>query len=264
MLQFNVFPDGKRKIVTFSYDDGPQADARLVELFNKYGVKATFHLNSAKYRGMTDEQLAEFAALYKGHEISTHTVHHGFPVLMPTSSLINEALEDRRLLEKIAEYPVIGMSYPYGNYDDRVIDVFKSVGIVYSRTVRSHGNFNLPADFMQWHPTCHHGGALALCEKFLEESRYSDRALFYIWGHSYEFDNANNWDLMEKILEQISGKDDIWYATNIEIYNYIKAQRSLVISVDESYIYNPSAIDVWVEKDKKDLICIPAGKTVTV
>ena len=45
MIQFNVFPGGKKRVVTFSYDDGHPNDARLVALFNKYGVKGTFHLN---------------------------------------------------------------------------------------------------------------------------------------------------------------------------------------------------------------------------
>ena len=38
--------DGKMKAVTFSYDDGVTQDIRLVELLNKYGLKATFNINS--------------------------------------------------------------------------------------------------------------------------------------------------------------------------------------------------------------------------
>lgn len=37
---------GKMKAITFSYDDGVTQDRRLVELFNRYGVKGTFNLNS--------------------------------------------------------------------------------------------------------------------------------------------------------------------------------------------------------------------------
>ena len=38
--------NGKMKAVTFSYDDGVTQDKRLIELFNKYGLKATFNINS--------------------------------------------------------------------------------------------------------------------------------------------------------------------------------------------------------------------------
>ena len=37
---------GKKKAITFSYDDGVTQDIRLIELFNKYGLKCTFNLNS--------------------------------------------------------------------------------------------------------------------------------------------------------------------------------------------------------------------------
>ena len=37
---------GKKKALTFSYDDGVTQDIRLAELFHKYGMKATFNLNS--------------------------------------------------------------------------------------------------------------------------------------------------------------------------------------------------------------------------
>jgi peptidoglycan/xylan/chitin deacetylase (PgdA/CDA1 family) len=40
--------NGKKKALTFSYDDGVLQDIRLIELFNKYGMKATFNLNSEK------------------------------------------------------------------------------------------------------------------------------------------------------------------------------------------------------------------------
>lgn len=38
--------NGKKKAVTFSYDDGVEQDRRLIALFNKYGMKATFNQNS--------------------------------------------------------------------------------------------------------------------------------------------------------------------------------------------------------------------------
>ena len=40
------------------------------------------------------------------------------------------------------------------------------------------------------------------------------------------------------------------------------AQSMLQISADERTFYNPTAIDVWVERNKTDIICIPAGKMV--
>ena len=83
MIQFHIFPGGKRRVVTFSYDDGHKNDVKLVELFNKYGVKATFHLNGMNYLDISEERAEELRKLYCGHEISCHTLQHGWPARMP-------------------------------------------------------------------------------------------------------------------------------------------------------------------------------------
>ena len=47
---YKAFPGGKHKVLTMSYDDGKIQDRRLVGIFNKYGIKGTFNVNS----GLTD------------------------------------------------------------------------------------------------------------------------------------------------------------------------------------------------------------------
>ncbi len=264
MIQFNAFPNGLKRIVTFSYDDGPANDTRLVELFNKYEVKGTFHLNSRKYIGMSEEELDVLRNLYKGHEISCHTVHHGWLNRMLPASIVSEVIEDRKLLEHIAGYPVVGMSYPYGTYDDTAIEAIKACGIVYCRTtLKEHHALELPKDFLAWHPTCHHKDIDQYIDSFIKNiDRSWSSPLFYIWGHSYEFDTEEKWAELEKHIARLAEhKEKIWFATNIEIYNYIKAQRSLIVSADEKILCNPSAIDVWVSKDS-EIIKISAGETV--
>ena len=41
--------------------------------------------------------------------------------------------------------------------------------------------------------------------------------IFYIWGHSYEFDVDDTWNRFEDFLKSISGRGDIFYGTNREI-----------------------------------------------
>ena len=45
MKVYTCFPGGKAKALTMSYDDGKLEDIRLLEIFNKYGIKGTFNLN---------------------------------------------------------------------------------------------------------------------------------------------------------------------------------------------------------------------------
>ena len=69
---------------------------------------------------------------------------------------------------------------------------------------------------------------------------------------------------MEEVVKALAGNDKIWYATNIEIYRYTEAQKRLVISADETMFYNPSDVTVYVERNKTEIIEIPAGASVRV
>ncbi len=263
MLQFNVYPNQTRRIVTFSYDDGHELDKRLIPLFNQYGIKATFHLNGNNYINQTEKELQAVRTLYRGHEIACHTLRHGWPADMTDVSVVNETMEDRKQLERIAGYPVVGMSYPSGSFSEHTADIMHNCGILYSRTTQATKKFGFPQDFMLWHPTCHHRDALELCPTFLNnlESEWYP-PLFYIWGHSHDLHSEENWKYMETLVKTLAGNDLIWYATNLEIYHYKTAQRALRVSSDETILYNPTDTDVWVEKDKTEIICIPAGKTI--
>ena len=87
--------------------------------------------------------------------------------------------------------------------------------------------------------------------------------LFYLWGHSFEFDNKNNWDHGEEVMKKLSGHEDIWYATNIEIYDYVQAYNSLIYSADGTKIYNPTLKTIWLDIDKK-VYEIKSGETLRI
>ena len=61
----------------------------------------------------------------------------------------------------------------------------------------------------------------------------------------------------------LSGKDDVWYATNIEIYNYVNAYHSLVYSADGNIIYNPTLYKIWFNIDGTPYT-IGAGETIKI
>ena len=114
-----------------------------------------------------------------------------------------------------------------------------------------------------WDPTCHHNDPelMPLLEKFLADDSLYACSLFYLWGHSYEFERDDNWEIIEDFFRLLTGKADVWYATNIELYDYIKAYEALVYSADGKRVYNPAATDVWLGNEQS-AVCIPAGKTV--
>ena len=75
-------------------------------------------------------------------------------------------------------------------------------------------------------------------------------ALFYVWGHSYEFDRDRNWNILEQFGELVGRHSDIWYATNSEIIAYMNALRQLRCSVSGHILHNPSAMSVWIEVEE--------------
>lgn len=245
-----LYPKGRKKALTFSYDDGQIYDRQLVKIFDQYRLKATFHLNSGTLDTDGFVTAGEVRALYANHEIACHGVHHPYFTHLAKEQLVNEVWNDRRALEKLAGYTVRGLSYPFGDYSEEVIRTLEALGFEYSRTVQSHGGFTLPTRFLEWNPTCHHNdGILEKAEQFLNTPEFLRLPLFYIWGHSFEFEREGNWSLMDQFCKKVSGRDDIWYATNLQIKRYLCAVRGLIFDTEETTVYNPSAQTVWLESE---------------
>ena len=262
-IALRVFPGGKQKALTLSYDDGVCADRRLVDIFNRHHLKATFHLNSAFLGDEKRVRKDEVAQLYQGHEVATHSAQHPTLTLVPRDHVVSQIVLDRLELEKLTGYPVRGHSYPNGRFNDEVVDTLRTLGIAYARTTLSHGLFTLPDNPLMWHPTCHHrDNLLERARQFKALDPKSFPQLFYVWGHSYEFDNADNWDLIEAFSDYISHDESIWYATNIEIIDYLTAFYRLVVSYDGSIVHNPSAISVWLWVDGQGVVEIQPGQTL--
>lgn len=277
MNVFMRFPEGRAKALTLSYDDGVEQDIKLINIMNKHGLKGTFNLNSGGYaeegtvypeghihRRMPEKQVTE---LYKnsGHEVAVHALTHAFLDQLPTHMAINEILKDRENLEKQFGTMVRGAAYPFGAMSDEVIEALKLCGIVYSRTVISTNDFRIPKDWLRLTTTCHHNSPelQSLAKKFVEDKVEWTPCLFYLWGHSYEFDEKNNWNVIEEFAKYVGNRDDIWYATNIEIYDYIDAYNRLIFSADGKRVKNPSSRKIWFQYSEK-LVEIEAGAMIEI
>lgn len=262
---FMRFPGNKPKAFTLSYDDCVEQDVPFIEMCDKYGLKATFNVNSGLYspegtvfpKGRVHRRVTKNVAsqIYNknGHEVATHAYTHPWLQDLSAANVSYEIIKDREALEEQFGCIVNGHAYPYGTYSDEVVECLRACGIVYARTTRATHSFKIPADWLRLDPTCHHDDAkvFELIDKFLNTASDAPR-LFYLWGHTFELEANNNWDHIEKIFELVSGKDDIWYANNIDIYNYVKAYKSLVFSADATQVHNPSAQTVYFVCNGKD------------
>ena len=198
------FPGGRHKVLTMSFDDGRVEDRRLVELFNRYGVRGTFNLNAGL---LLDDRVppSEWRDLYRGHEVAC---------------------------------------------------------IRYARVVGDTHDFAIPNDFMTWKSTCHHTHQLLEDGKrFAALFKTQYLYMMYVWGHSFEFTCEADWEQMERFCDLVAGREDTWYATNIEIVDYLEDARRLQFTVAADIVHNPAARSIWIEVDG-DRIEIPGGATV--
>ncbi len=262
-----IFPNGSKKALTLSYDDGNTYDERLCEIMAKYGVKGTFNINSAqggRGKRMTIDKAVEVYQKY-GQEVGYHGCEHLYFHTVSTPQMMLDVVNDRIALEGATGDFIIGGAYPYGSVNKDIKDALRLAGLKYSRTTVATKEFKLPDDWLEWHPTCHHNqdDLFELLEKFLTGNPWLEQ-VFYLWGHSYEFDAQNTWELIEKFCQRVQG-EPIWCATNGEIYTYVTAYRSLQFTADDSIVYNPTQIDVWfAEAPNGTPISVPAGKKVRV
>lgn len=233
---------GKNKAITFSYDDGVTQDIRLIEIFNKYNLKATFNINSELlgqpgalirnevYVNHTKNNREDVKYIYEGHEVAVHTLTHPYLTdIKDDKEVLYQVEQDRINLSELVGYEVEGMAYPGGgiNCDDRVADIIKNNTVIkYARTVATTKSFEPFNDLYQYRGTlCHHSDWDILFDmgrKFLELQTDTPK-IFYIWGHAYEFDIfPERWKLFEEFCEMISNRADTFYGTNIDVLKCIK------------------------------------------
>ena len=270
MYRFLRFPGWKYKAVTLSYDDGLIYDKKLVEILDKYSLKGTFNLCSELLSQGKFLKKDEATKLYGNskHEVAIHGAKHLSLSTVSSEVAIRDVIVDRENLESQFGTIIKGLAYANGLYDDNAIDLVEKCGIKYARTADSTNKFDLPTDWFRWTPTCHHNAKnlMELVDEFLSatEIEYfwaNSPKLFYLWGHSFEFNNDNNWEVIEEFAKKVANREDVWYCTNVELYDYVKAFERLEFSVDGKIIANHSDKDLYLSYYGQKVLVKACGVT---
>ena len=232
------------KLVTFSFDDGTLQDYRLVALLNQYGMKGTFNLVSGRWgqnhivehRGILvnhSEILAsEVKDLYRGHEVACHTMTHpnNLDELSAETSLL-EVEDNRRDLEQLVGYSVVGVAYPHGKWSDSVLESLRTqTPIRYGRTIQKAQDYRPPEDWLVWHPSGGRASDPTLIDEIHRFLEIADEGIqiLYSWGHSFEFDKTpNGWQLFEDALKLLRQEKNLTFCTNSEVLDLVQNVRRL-------------------------------------
>ena len=261
------FPGGRAKALTLSYDDGSEHDRRLVRLLNQYGLRATFNLNSGVLGQPHHISGQEVAALYAGHEVACHSATHRDLTTLGEHDVEREIRSDRDHLERLVGYPIRGLAYPYGHYNGHVARLLGSLNLTYARTAQSSGDFAIPDDYFALSGTCHHNQAAEYGQRLLERD-VSAPAWMLLWGHSFELDgflstdHSRDWQYIEAFCRQMSRRDDIFYATTIEIVDYLQCVGQLRVSTALGAVENRGSRPVWLQQAEAQVTELAPGQRV--
>jgi hypothetical protein len=247
---------------------------------NQYHLIGTFHLNSNKlgtdihFNYLSKEEVKD---LFAGHEVSVHSANHPNLPDVSKNEVINEVVSDRKELERLVGYPVRGMAYPFGNTNDLVVSTIAELGIEYARTVGDSHHFDIPNDFLRWHPTIHQfvkayweanqpekdKQELTVFYKTIHDFlQTKELAVFDIWGHSWEMgSDQNKWNETEKFFKLLANNPSIYYAKQIDLVDYINAFRSLKYAIDKKTVTNNSSLNICLKVNDK-VYTVLAGSTM--
>ena len=260
---FLRFPGFRFRALTLNYDDGTVFDRQLIEIMTKHGIRGTFNLNSGLFgtgRRMTKE---DALALYEpnGMEVYCHGLKHIHPVDVPPLQATEEFLEDRKNMEAIFGHIVNGIAYAYGQFDETVDQIVKNMGFKVARITGQTEAFGITKDWLHLQVTCRHRNPklFELADKFLKDPAKDAKSplrprWFQLFGHSYEFNDDDNWDIIREFCEKVGDREDIWYCTTGEMYRYAEAFRALEYSADLKRIENHSDRDLYLCIDNENIL----------
>ena len=273
--RFLRYPGMRAKAATMSFDDANVCDVRLVEIMTRHGIKGTFNLPGTSFAeerqgGRISASDAEALYYPNGHDVAIHGAQHMSLGLVNIKDAANEVIDSRVFLEGFFGKIIRGMAYAdTGVTNDTVKALLRMLGITYARVTDMTGTFELPTDWLEWKMTAstRSKNLDELLDRFLAadvSKQYVARRaplLFSLWGHSFEL--PDRWEAFDKFCEKLGGREDVWYCTNTELYEYCHAYDCLVFSHDNRIVYNPTQTDVFFEGSCKEYV-VKAGETLII
>ena len=265
-----VYPNGNHKALIMSYDDGLDDDIALAQLFDRYGIIGTFHLNSGLLdtraiwnEGKPNEILQTYLSkdtlvhVFKNHEIAVHGTYHKALAGLSDKEILEEINVDIENLTILSDRKISSMAYAFGSTNDHVAEVIGTTPLTNARTVKPSYNFELPQDYYLWNPTCHDSEALEYLEAYISLDSPS-LSLFYVWGHSWELrDTLRNQNIL-KFCNEIGDRDDIWYTGAGDFADYHASLK--VLEIGPQQIVNPEGNGIVYYREKGQLKSLNPGQ----
>lgn len=235
-----------KKYFTLSFDDGTQQDLRMIEILKKYDVDCmSWNINTeglygakwdltglglpgVEHQRFTREELE--TGIYDGYDVLVHTRTHPSLKIYDSTPIkvIEEVQGNADDIAEITGISPVGMAWPGGDteYTDKTIEIIlDKTDIRFARGTTPTYDYALPTQFMKWMPTCGISDArvLDLAYDYINYEA-DDDSLFYVWGHSFELDAYDSYDIFESLVRMMKANEgEIVLVTNTEFYELYKS-----------------------------------------
>lgn len=238
-------------IVTTSWDDGHQLDARMAELLDEAGCSGTFYVSPRSREIPPDQRIqpSSLRDLSTRFEVGSHTLSHRHLTRIASDEAAREIAEGKQAVEDVLGQAVTSFCYPYGAYGPEHVAMVREAGFRVARTTRRFGASRSP-DPLQMGTTTHAAryrrDALAIWRftksptkvvrmwrdwdvlaRHLLEDIYERGGVVHIWGHSWEIDENGDWGRLSAFLGDLLSHDGVRTLTNGELGELMRAEQQL-------------------------------------
>jgi peptidoglycan-N-acetylglucosamine deacetylase len=230
----------KTAVLTTSWDDGHKCDLRLARMLKEHGLGATFYVAPQNQEFAKQDLLnsEEIRAISQDFEIGAHSMTHPRLPGISEQQAKREIVESKAVLEQVTGKEIKAFCYPGGAYTKLHVQLVKSAGYRYARTVSRYAfTVDDPYEAGTSLHVYNHRFDLWQTARFakfrpMKVLRYLEwdalaRAMFdqlikkggvyHIWGHSWEIDEHNDWERLESVFRYISADPRVRYVTNGEL-----------------------------------------------
>jgi len=225
---------GRELIVTTSWDDGTVSDMKLSALMENLSIKGTFYVSCRHHyleRPLTFDEIRE---LGRNNEIGAHTISHPRLDRLSIDEATAEIVKSRQYLQECLGRQIDMFCYPYGKYNDDVVEVVRNCGFIGARTCEPAVS-EARNDPFRWRITLHasNGSPLTTLRiwranglSFASIADWEQRAkelfdhaihtggVYHLWGHSSEIEKRQEWDKLSRVFEHISKRPHVRYLSN--------------------------------------------------
>ncbi len=208
-------------MVSFSFDDGYLSGYDVARpILNQAGIKGTFYLVN-DYLDGTDEfymNTAQALALNNdGHEIGGHTRTHPFLTQITQAERNDEIIAARQDEIAMGFTPMETFAYPYGEYNDAVIQTLRNAGYIGARSVNSGFNDKLSNPFLLMDQHIESSTTLLQVQAWVEQAK-ANKTWLVLELHQQDYSN-----------DQYSNTPENFQA----IVNYIKSSGIKTVTMRE-------------------------------